>query len=173
MDPYVRASRHLARAGVRHLIIGAFGVNLYARDAGQIITTADCDLLIPARLSALAKALKTLRRLGFKLEAGGEPLPTLDPVIVHGILRSRANVRAFRKGAQIDLALRIAGGTFGRFWKNRRTFVVEGVRLQVGSLADLIRSKQAAGRPKDRLFLGVFRSVLKDMLRRESGPRGK
>jgi len=168
MDPYVRVCRNLGRAGVRHLIVGAFGVNLYARDVGQVITTADLDLLIPARLTSLVKALKTLRRLRFKLEAGGEPLPDLDPVVLKGVLRSRANVRAFRKGAQVDLALKIAGGQFGRFWKRRRRFIVDGVQLQVGSLADLIRSKQMAGRAKDRLFLEAFRSVLKDLLQRES-----
>lgn len=42
-----------------------------------------------------------------------------------------------------------------------------GVRLKVASLADIIRSKEAAGRPQDRQDV----VVLREMLRRRPEPR--
>src|SRR5437879_911638 len=48
MDPYVEVCTRLEAAGVRYLVVGAFGINLYAGQVGVVITTADCDLMIPA-----------------------------------------------------------------------------------------------------------------------------
>jgi hypothetical protein len=51
MDPYVEVFKQFAEEGIRYVIVGVFGINFYARQAGQIITTADCDILVPANFS--------------------------------------------------------------------------------------------------------------------------
>lgn len=46
---------------------------------------------------------------------------------------------------------------------------VRGVHIQVASLADIVRSKEAAGRDKDRLALPVLRELLAMQLRERTG----
>jgi hypothetical protein len=77
MDPYVEACERLENAGVRYLIVGAFGINLYAGQVGIVITTADCDVMIPPEVPVLAKAVHTLRGLGYSMEAGGATFESL------------------------------------------------------------------------------------------------
>lgn len=134
MDPYTEVCKQFAEKGIRYVIVGVFGINFYARQAGEIITTADCDILIPANFRVFRKALQLLTTLGFALEAGSEPLPHLDPVILKGMLRARAVVRADRAEARIDLCTQIAGVKFSTLWKNRREFVTEGIKINVGQL---------------------------------------
>lgn len=175
MNPYIQACRALGQARVRYLIVGVFGINLYAEEAAEVMTTADCDLLLLADAAVLSKAIKTLRRLGFEIEAEREPLVDEDAEVIGNIVRARANVRAHRRGTQIDLPLEIAGCSFESMWNRRRRLRVEGVPVHAAPLTDLVRSKELANRPKDRLFLETFRSTLKEMLgqeRRRPKPRG-
>jgi hypothetical protein len=167
VDPYVEACARLEKAGVRYLIVGAFGINLYAGQVGVVITTADCDVMIPPDVRVLTKAVRALRKLGFSMEAGGDPLPDEDPAVLGGIVRARACVRAIRPDARIDLPLEISGASFDSLWSEHRRFNVEGATLRVGPLAALVRSKQLAGRPKDRAFLEAHRAALDEILRRE------
>jgi hypothetical protein len=167
MDPYLEACRGLEEAGVRYVIVGAFGINLYAAQVGVVITTADCDLMIPAEPAMLATAMRTLRGLGFTLAAGGEPLPDEDLAVLEGVVRARACVHADKPGASIDLPLQISGAGFETLWAQQRRMNVGGTMLRVGPLEELLRSKQLAGRPKDRVFLEVHRAALEEMLRRE------
>jgi len=171
MDAYVEVCKRFAEEGVRYVIVGVFGINFYAQEVGEIVTTADCDILIPAEFPILRKALQLLADMEFALEAGGEPLPTLDPVILKGILRARAVVRADRDDARVDLCTRIAGVRFSELWENRRVFVLEGVNIHVGRLQQLIKSKRTANRPKDELFLEQHKEVIQSMLRRRSRGR--
>jgi hypothetical protein len=60
MDRYAEACKHLDLAGVPNVIVGAFGINLYAQRASEMIATADCDILVPAQEDILAKACQAL-----------------------------------------------------------------------------------------------------------------
>jgi hypothetical protein len=168
VDPYVRACRDLEEAGVRYIIVGAFGVDLYARDAGCIIRTLDCDLLLPADPVVLGLAVAVLKKLGYSMQAGGEPVDQ-DPELLRGIVRARGCIRAVRKGARIDLPLQIEGCRFQALWKKHRRIEVGGVRLRVAPLRDILRSKKLANRPKDRLFLAAYQDALRQLL--EPPPR--
>jgi hypothetical protein len=57
MDPYVEVCKRFEDERIRYVIVGVFGINFYARQVGEIITTADCDILIPAEFLAFRKAL--------------------------------------------------------------------------------------------------------------------
>jgi hypothetical protein len=63
--------------------------------------------------------------------------------------------------------LREPSGTRGypELSANAKTFDVDGLKLRVTSLEDLIRMKEAAGRPKDRIELEVL-GALKEELER-------
>lgn len=133
----------------------------------------DCDLLFPADAGVLSRALGTLHKLGYAFEACGEPFLHEDPDLLQGLLRARANVVARRKGAQIDLALEIAGCDFPSLWKRHRRFKVDGVLVRVAPLEDILRSKELAGRPKDRLFLETYRDALTQLLQADRRPPGR
>ncbi len=165
MHAYVEICGLLEKARVPYVIVGAFGVNLYAERAGLVITTMDCDFLLPMDAAALSKALGTLHEQGYELEAGGEPFLHEDPDLIQGVLRARANIVARKQGAQADLALEIAGCDFPSLWKRHRKFKVEGGVMRVAPLEDILRSKEMAGRPKDRLFLETYRDALEKLLR--------
>jgi hypothetical protein len=171
MDPYAEVCKRFEDQRIRYLIVGVFGINFYARQAGQIITTADCDVLLPAGLAILRKALQTLKAMGFVFEAGGEPMPALDPAILKGVLRARAVVCAERPDARIDICTQIAGAEFEGLWRRHREFVVEGTIIRVGPLQALVKSKRLADRPKDRLFLEQHSEIIDSLLRRRKRGR--
>jgi hypothetical protein len=163
VDPYIRVCRELEKARVRYVIVGAFGANLYARDAGCVITTQDCDLLLPPDAVALNRAIGVLRKLGFALEAGGEPVDQ-DPDLIRGIVRALACVRAAKNNVRIDLPLQIAGCSFTSLWARHRRVKLGRFAVRVAPLRDILRSKKLADRPKDRLFLALWEDALKQLL---------
>ena len=56
---------------------------------------------------------------------------------------------------------RISGGlTFSSVRSRAQIVAVGDEKLRVAALADVIRSKQAAGRPKDRAVLPILRDTL-------------
>jgi hypothetical protein len=171
MDAYVEVCKRFEDERIRYVIVGVFGINFYARQVGDIITTGDCDILIPARFPAFRKGLELLAAMGFTLEAGDEPLPILDSVILKGILRARVVVRADRADARVDVCTQIAGARFQQLWANHREFIVEGVNVRVGGLGQLIQSKRTANRPKDALFFEQHKEAIESMLRRQKRGR--
>jgi hypothetical protein len=155
----------LARASVRFLVIGVQGVNHYARSAGTLFTTQDHDLFLSPSPSNEVRAWKVCRSLGFDLWCGPEPLGApLDRFLAERIVERRALVRAEGQGLQIDLTLVMAGFEFASVWRRRRVFTVEGVRVPVARLTDIVASKAAAGRPKDRLFLATHEEALRELI---------
>ena len=168
MHPYAEACRRLAQARVPYVIVGAFGVNLYSERVGTVITTSDCDILLPADATVLSRALRALASLGYVFEAGREPF-LYDLELLQGVIRARANIVARKEDIQLDLVIGIAGCRFEALWKRRRKFKVDGVLVRVAPLEDILRSKALAGRPKDRLFLETYRDALEQLLEKDRG----
>jgi hypothetical protein len=155
----------LARARVRFVVMGVQGVNHYARSAGMLFTTQDYDLFLPPSAANELRAWKACRALGADLWCGGEPLGApLDLFLARRIVDARALVRAESEGLQVDLSLTMADFKFQSVWRRRRVFKVEGVGVPVARLADIVASKAAAGRPKDRLFLATHEEALRGLL---------
>jgi hypothetical protein len=66
----------------------------------------------------------------------------------------------------LDLTLVMAGFDFERVWAERREFRVEGTRVPTARLLHIIESKNAAGRPKDQLFLATHKDALEQLLKK-------
>jgi hypothetical protein len=167
IDDVLATCRALDQAGVRYLVIGAFGIHLHALRGGVAIPTEDCELLLPREPAALSTARRVLDGLGFALEAAGEPLVEPDEVIVAGLLRASVVVRATRGDACFDLVIHAPELSLDELWARHRQFVVEGASIRVAPLEALVRSKLAAGRTKDLLFLERFRELIEDLQARE------
>ena len=58
---------------------------------------------------------------------------------------------------------------FDTVWNGRRHFTLDGVDIPVAQLLDIVTSKHAAGRDKDRLFLATHREALEQLLKDEDG----
>lgn len=156
MKRYLRVCGALAKAKVRYVMVGAFGINLLSGPRGPVLATEDCDLFLPARSEQLARAVTTLLRLGFSIEAGDEPLVGGDPVVLAGIVRARACVRAVKGSMRIDLPLEIAGFDHAALWRRRRLVKIKGVTVRIAPIDALLTSKRLANRPKDRAFLEMY-----------------
>ena len=158
--PHLEALAGLSRAKVDYLLIGVLAINHYAKDPGSIYSTLDCDVLLRPDPSHVSRALRVLGGLGYSFKSGREPLLP-DPLTVSRLVQNRAMIRAEKEGSlPLDLVLEARGFSFEDFYRRRRMFKAAGVGIPVGNLAQLLRSKELSGRPKDRAFLRLYRSRL-------------
>ena len=155
----------LADSDVRFVLIGGMAAILHG-DAG---VTMDIDIT-PAydteNLDRLATALRGIRariraegaRNGLPFDCSGEFLRNLGP---DGMLNLTTRY------GDVDLAFMPSGTEgFEDLKKDAVAICATGVSLLVASLADVIRSKSAADRDKDRRALPRLRELL-DMTGRD------
>lgn len=154
------------------MVIGIAGVNHYAESAGTIFATEDRDLFLPPDPRNALRAWSVCSTAGLDLWCGDEPLGLpRDLTLARQVVSRQALVRAESASLRVDLTLVMAGFEFKEVWKGRRTFLVQGVRIPVARLTHIVRSKAAAGRPKDRLFLATHEEALRGMLKRKRTSR--
>jgi hypothetical protein len=151
----------LAKHRVRYILIGA----LAARLQGFPRLTADADITPandPANLDRLAVALNELDAKIFT-----ETIPEGLPFDCSRQMLARAPIwNLVTSAGRLDLAF-LPAGTKGFDDLAVRALRMEafGVTLHVAALDDIIRSKEAAGRPKDRQDV----VLLRELQRRNAG----
>ena len=163
MDEWLLACRSLDAAGVRYLVLGAFGAELHFMRAATQILTHDMDILVPQDPDNLLRALTALRAAGFDLEAGGEGLLP-DDVIAAGIIRQAATVKALRGKESVDVMTWLRTIDFEDIWTRQVVFDVAGTPVRAAPLEAILRSKKLAYRMKDRMFLEQFKEVVEEAL---------
>jgi predicted nucleotidyltransferase len=167
-SPFREALEALARAGVDFVLVGVSGINFYARDAADIVRTVDLDVMIRRRVEELRAALRALHAAGFSFEAGGEPFVDRDDeAVLARIVESGGNVAAVGGGGRIDLMLSMSGFGFDELATDAERFRIGDIEVAVGRLEKLLRSKELAGRAKDREFLRLFAARLREDAERE------
>jgi hypothetical protein len=145
------------------------GANYYARSTDSLFTTQDRDLLLPPDATNTLAAWAACRDLGLPLQSAGGPIEEpLDRGLAERVVERRASVRATDgRGLVVDLTYVMAGFDFESVHRERRTFRVAGVDVPVARLDHIVRSKQATGRDKDRLFLAAHAEAIRDLLRED------
>jgi nucleotidyltransferase DUF2204 len=141
----VSLARALRRAKLEAVIIG----NVASMLNGAPVTTQDIDLLIRDTRLNRRKLARFAEEIG-----GGAPLPVSElsnVVSIEGDLAVPVEVHFDRISGDL---------TFARVRARAEVVLVEDEKLKVASLADVIRSKQAADRPKDRAVLPILRDTL-------------
>jgi len=166
-DPLERLANALDKAGVKYVLIDVGGVNFYALDAGTVFTTQDRDIFLPPDPDNLLAAWQACADLSLRLLVGREPLDSpRDRRLAEHVIAGRTLVRATDDRAlAADLTLVMAGFAFDEVWEARRIFHIGETEVPVARLEHIVRSKHAAGRDKDRLFLATHRDALEQMLR--------
>lgn len=148
--------RTLHDRGVRFVVIGGFASLFH----GSAHVTYDIDITPERSTDNLSRLSDALRDLDARIRAEGvdEPLPfhhdarSLDAVEVWNLRTPHGD---------LDISF-CPSGTAGYADLHRDALVttVLGIRVEMASLADVVRSKEAAGRPKDQLSLPTLRRLL-------------
>ena len=169
MEPFHNLVSRLSQAGVRFVLIGVGGVNYYAQAAAATFATLDRDLFLPLDPANELLAWRACESAGLELWCGDEPLDTpRDGLLAEQIVSRQAIVRATDgKGLEVDLTLVMAGFEFEAIWRLRKVFLAGDVEIPVARLLDIVASKAAAGRPKDRLFLATHEETLRLLMGRQ------
>jgi hypothetical protein len=156
----------LNRAGVRYVVIGVAGANYWARSGHTVFTTRDFDVFLPPDAPNTLRAWQAVETFGLELFSGDEPLDRpRDLFLAERIVERRALVRATNdQGLDVDFTLVMAGFDFESVFDGRREFRVEDVSVPVARLRDIVASKAAAGREKDRLFLAAHAEALRSLI---------
>jgi hypothetical protein len=128
----------LVAQNARFLIVGAHALAAH----GYPRATVDIDIWIDATSQNARRVWQALAEFGAPLDdlsIREEDLTRTDVVAQFGLPPNR-----------IDILTGLSGLTFEGAWPNRVEDVLEGVRVPVLGLADLLENKRAVGREKDR-----------------------
>jgi len=151
----------LDRHSVRYVLMGGIAAVLH----GAPHVTTDVDVVPENGKENLARLAEVLRELEARIRVTGEP----EGVPFDYSAESLARVERWNlitKFGDLDIAF-TPSGTRG-YEDLRRDVVVmkiQGADVPVASLADVIRSKEAAGRPRDRAALPALRELLSQQSR--------
>lgn len=159
--------RILSAHDVKYVVIGNMGGTLY----GSPLVTNDIDVC-PARdepnLIALARALV---QMDARIRTSDAP-EGLAFACDATFLRQMRMVNLTTQFGDIDLSFE-PSGTHGYEDLSRRAVRIElndGVSAHIAALADIIHSKEAANREKDRLALPTLRLLLQKIRERHDPP---
>ncbi len=159
-DP-VGMLRVLEQHGVEFIVIGGVA----ARLRGAPLLTQDVDVTPADGRPNLERLAAALVELEAKLRTAGEPEAVEFPIAA-GLLESATSWTLVTKSGDLDLVFSPAGTSgftdLRRDSDEVRVAIDPELRVQVASLADVIRSKEAAGREKDRAALPLLRRTLEE-----------
>jgi len=120
----------------------------------------DYDLFLEPALRNVEQAVRIMRRLGFAL---GTAAGSFRDIGLRRLVRDRATLVATTpQGLMVELLLAVSGYPFAELARDAATVAVRGVPVKVGRLTKLLRSKQLAGRAKDRACLRRYEALLND-----------
>lgn len=141
---------------VRYVLIGGLAATLY----GSPHVTFDVDITPDAEAANLRRLASALEELDARIRTEGVPEGLAfdrSAEMLSGVSQLNLSTRA----GDLDVAFEPHGtGGYKDLRRNAVTIEVHGIEVPVASLADVIRSKEAAGREKDRLALPTLRRLL-------------
>ncbi len=118
---------------VEYVLIGGYAVNYH----GYVRYTGDMDVFVSDLPENAARVAKALQDFGFH-EVTTEMFATPSSMVRMGISPTKLEVTNF-----------IDGISFEQCYKNRLRVVVDGLEINIISLADLRQNKKISGRTKD------------------------
>lgn len=135
----------LDKHNVAYVLIGGYAAQLH----GSTLPTTDIDVTPATSADNLERLAAALRELGAGIRV--EDLP--DGLPFDTSAEALAGMRTLNlrtRHGDLDIAFEPSGtGGYDDLARTAAPRVIAGIGVQVASLADIIRSKQAAARPKD------------------------
>jgi hypothetical protein len=166
--PLAPLAQEFAERSVRYILIGVSGANFYGPAGQAVFITKDFDLFLPPDPDNLVRAWEACERAKLDLWLEDEPLDRpRHRWLAERFVTQRTLTRVTGPNELlIDLTLVMAGFDFDTVWSERREFLIEGVKVPTARLLHIVESKQAAGRPKDQLFLATHQDALEQLLKK-------
>lgn len=146
----------LERHGVRAVVIGGLAATLH----GATTVTFDVDVVPETSRENLTRLSEALGELEARVRVEGIEggLPFEHDA---GALRSMKVLNLVTKHGDLDLTFHPTGLPAFEDWDRHATDVEAlGVHFRLASLDDVVRSKEASDRPKDRATLPLLRGLL-------------
>jgi hypothetical protein len=142
-----RLARALAAARLDAILVGNAGAALH----GAPVSTVDFDFMFRKTPANLRKLKHLARELAAIVLRPYYPASDLFRVVNDDV------------GLQADFMAKLDGiRSFEALRAHSTTVPLGGVELRVADLRDIIRSKRAANRPRDRAALGVLEATLRE-----------
>lgn len=132
---FVEFLRLLEEADVEYLIVGGYAVGYY----GYPRTTADMDVWVAVSPKNAEKLVQVFRRFGMKDESVSPSL----------FLKADSIIRMGVPPVRIEVLTGIDGVEFTECFRSRTVSEVNGQKINLISLRDLVVNKRASGRHKD------------------------
>jgi hypothetical protein len=158
----------LHRHDVRFVLIGGLAATLH----GSPLPTLDVDICPSLDQENLRRLAAALEEMDARIRTPDAPQGVRFPHEAAFL----ANVQLLNlttRFGDLDLSFRPSGTDgYADLAKRVVTMRAGGVDLAVAALEDVIRSKEAVGRPKDLRTLPVLRQLLEEVRRRESERSG-
>ena len=156
--------RVLGTHAVKYVVIGNLGGTLY----GSPLITGDVDVCPSREAANLVALAAALTEMGARIRTADVPngLPFACDA---AFLRQMKMVNLTTRFGDLDLSFE-PSGTGGYDDLSRRAVRIDlrdGISTQIASLEDIIRSKEAANREKDRLALPTLRLLLRKIRERD------
>ncbi|MBI4711061.1 MAG: hypothetical protein HY767_01150, partial [Candidatus Omnitrophica bacterium] len=158
-DPWATFIECLNRSGVDYVVVGMSAINYYARSAMETFGTQGYDLFLRPAIANAAKAFDILSDLGYEMVAGSKKASKNN---LKNILKQRQTILAVNpEGITFELLFAVSGFAFEQMSVDASIFKAGEAIIRVAKLSKLLASKEAADRPKDRLFLKRYKLILK------------
>lgn len=152
----------LAAHGVRYVVVGG----LAARLRGAPLITEDVDVTPATDRENLVALCGALRELDARLRTKSDPDGVSFPIEPEMLVTARSWTLVTRPG-DLDVVFEPSGssgyGDLVRDAEMIRVQVEPELHVPVASLRDVIRTKEAAGREKDRAALPLLRRTLEEI----------
>ena len=149
----------LASGDVRFVVIGGFAGTML----GSPRTTIDLDIVYARDEENLERLVRTLEPLSPTLR--GAP-PNLPFVLDVATLARGLNFTLTTSLGDLDLLGEVVGGgTYEQLLPHTHRLTVFDAEVSVVTLAQLIRLKRAAGRPRDLAVLAELEALLEEQRR--------
>lgn len=151
----------LAAHEVDYVLIGG----LAAVIRGSTVMTNDADLFASNGDDNVERLSEALRDLDARLRV--ESTPEGVPFDPHpALIKSMSMLNMTTRCGDVDLTFTPAAlDDYETVVRNADVFELEGHRVRVAALDDIIRSKEAAGRPKDHATLPILRALQEEIAR--------
>lgn len=155
----------LDRHGVRYVLIGGLAAVLH----GSPLPTLDADICPSAEPDNLARLAAALAELGARIRTPDTPEGVAFPHHA-GFLAGVQLLNLVTRCGDLDLSFQPAGtGGFSDLASRAVEVRIGDLEVPVAALEDVIRSKEAANRPKDHRMLPVLRQLLEEIRKRGGG----
>jgi predicted nucleotidyltransferase len=134
----------LGEAEIDYILVGGLAVNAW----GYLRATMDIDLVPNPAAPNLTKLEAALRELGGKVEVGDR---LLEGSAIRTFLRTGDRTLVVTDLGRIDVLQGLPQiPPFSSLDERARTVDLDGLRVRVCSLEDLLEMKRASDRPRDR-----------------------